>query len=1360
VRLAPSLTSFLHGRHDFNEQLGPATISSYRSPYSATWDPTARNRLDGDWVTGRRVSPWASLPALAGPRATTGLSGQALSIDGTPLANVTLSIQNTSKQTRTDGTGRFLLKRLSPGHQILDIDGGTADGHSKRYGQFSVAVELAKGKTTALGYTIWMTPLDPSGDKTIASPTKRETVVTNPKIPGLEVRLPAGTIIREANGKVVHKLNLTAIPVDRPPFPLPLFVPVPTYFTVQPGRAYLNKGAQIIYPNWGHLHPGQRVDFWNYDPADKGWYVYGKGSVSSDGKQVVPDPDVRVWEFTGAMVPITGEPPGSGPGPGGPGGGPGPGGGDPVDLATGLFVYKHTDLELSDSVMPVDFTRTYRPGDYNSYAFGVGTTDPFELRLWSDENYKNAYLVLPNGSKVKLHRTSAGTGFIEAVYEAVETPGEWQGAVMHYTLGTGWTLRRRDGTKFIFGDLAPLKAIEDRNGNRITLVRENESDEGGVGALGPIVQIRASHGRTIDLSYDGENRIIRATDNAGQTVKYRYDSSGRLVEVTDPEGDSTRYAYNSENAMTTVTDARGNVLISNTYEGEKVKTQTMGGLGTYRFSYFYPESPSKVAHTRMVDPDGHEHVLYWNTSTGLPLSERIGSEQTSYQRNTEGNITHVVASSGDASYTYDAVGDITSIKREAPGLGPLTADVAYNEFSEPTEVTDPEGRTTSYIYDAHGNRAGTANPSGDETTMGYDSEGELTSLKDPQGNTTVYSYEGGNQVSVTNPLGRKTKMVYDAVGRPIGIIDAEGRTTHFGYDDDNELVSETDPAGDITSYSYDTVGDLLSATDPEGHTQTGTYNSLDELTSWTNAIGKTTSYEYDGDRNRKSVTDPKGRKTIYAYDDLNRISAVSFGSVEGGSPSSTIDYGYDAAGDLTSIADSRGGAYTRGYDAYHRLTSEAGPNGSVGYSYDADGERIRMTMGGGEAASYTYNLNRQLTGVDTPNGAVSFAYNEDGQRTKVQLPDGDTENYAYDSAGELAGIAYKNPAGEALGNIEYARDALGRVSTVSGSYARTNLPEALSEASYNAGNELTSLDGHTYSYDADGDLTSNGTSSFEWNDRNQLTDVTQGSEKWSFAYDLFGRRTSKTANGATTSYLNDGGNVLAETLEGKTSTLLDGLGLDARYARTTSGGTDSYLTEQMGSTIGLANTSGELVTEYTYDPFGATTSTGISSENPYQYTGRENDRDNLQSNRARYYDPSVGTFISPDPLGTAGNEVNLYRYAGDDPLNVTDPSGTTENPLHTAPGGEGERIKEIENEEAGLPPQHGGPGGPANLGAPKNSGGWKKVGCEAATVIPGKAGLAVAGACGIEVQPIGHIPSIPEGVKLVEEGIEEIGALL
>ena len=162
---------------------------------------------------------------------------------------------------------------------------------------------------------------------TIPSPTVAETVITTPYVPGLELHLPPRTIVRDEEGKPVTRLGITPIPVDRPPFPLAKNVDVPVYFTVQPGSAYVRSygaggsGAWVVYPNYRRTSaPGQVLQFFHYDPEEKDWYVYGLGTVTPDGTQVVPDANTRLYEFTGAML-QTGDPvPGGGWTPGGPAG--------------------------------------------------------------------------------------------------------------------------------------------------------------------------------------------------------------------------------------------------------------------------------------------------------------------------------------------------------------------------------------------------------------------------------------------------------------------------------------------------------------------------------------------------------------------------------------------------------------------------------------------------------------------------------------------------------------------------------------------------------------------------------------------------------------------------------------------------------------------------------------------------------------------------------------------------------------------------------------------------------------------------------------------------------------------------------
>jgi hypothetical protein len=285
-------------------------------------------------MTHRPSSKWQKLPPLQAPPGVTALAAQVLKLDGNPLQHVTLVIGN--RKTLTDGTGRFLLKDIPVGHSSMMVLANTANTKLRSYGIYEIGVDVKKGITNVLRYTIWMTPLDTAHTVIIPSPTLSETIIKSPYMPGLELHIPANTVITGYDGKVVTEINITPIPLDRPPFPLPT-VQVPIYFTIQPGSAYLDvrdttgpKGARLYYPNTYNYPPGNAYAFWNYDPDQKGWYVYGEGKVSSDRSQVIPNPGVVIYEFTGAMVANPRNAPNSGPVPQ-----PLNSGGDPVDLGTG-----------------------------------------------------------------------------------------------------------------------------------------------------------------------------------------------------------------------------------------------------------------------------------------------------------------------------------------------------------------------------------------------------------------------------------------------------------------------------------------------------------------------------------------------------------------------------------------------------------------------------------------------------------------------------------------------------------------------------------------------------------------------------------------------------------------------------------------------------------------------------------------------------------------------------------------------------------------------------------------------------------------------------------------------------------------
>ena len=190
---------------------------------------------------------------------------------------------------------------------------------------------------------------------------------------------------------------------------------------------------------------------------------------------------------------------------------------------------------------------------------------------------------------------------------------------------------------------------------------------------------------------------------------------------------------------------------------------------------------------------------------------------------------------------------------------------------------------------------------------------------------------------------------------------------------------------------------------------------------------------------------------------------------------------------------------------------------------------------------------------------------------------------------------------------------------------------------------------------------STGTAQYFWDFENRLSSVTLPGSGGvvSFKYDPFGSRIYKTSSSGTSVFAYDGDNLIEETNAAGA--------VVARYAQTQNideplamlrgGATSFYHADGLGSITSLSTSAGAIANTYAYDSFGKPTASTGSVVNPFRYTARESDTETgLYYYRARYYDPSVGRFISEDPILFTGG-IDFYPYVENNPIEFRDALG-------------------------------------------------------------------------------------------------------
>lgn len=943
--------------------------------------------------------------------------------------------------------------------------------------------------------------------------------------------------------------------------------------------------------------------------------------------------------------------------------------GSPVYVSTGHLIWTETDVVLKGRPR-LAISRTFNSNDPRDGLFGNGWSVGCDVGLYKATNGNQMEYIHRNADGKRYTHTQLADGSVQP------PPGRFE-RVLPQANGTA-ILQFQDGRAQQFRADGLLAADIDRNSNRINYSYD---------ASARLTSISDANGRALALNYNATGRVSSVVDHTGRTWAYVYDANGSLVSVTDPAGGVRRYQYAdytptgsgfTYRRLIQITDESGVAVLAVTYSAGRVVTYTEGAN-----TFTYTHTPT----TRQASKRDSLGSLwrYTYNADGLitqvidPVNATTGYVYDANGRNTR--RTDPLGSNWDA--TYDAEGRILTT---ATPLGE-TISFAYAPNSRlplPIRVTSPTGRVVETTFDARGNPTSIKDPSGQVSTMQWSSPGDLIAATNALGQTTRIEYNAiGLPLRETDPLGRISIYTYDSLGRLTATTNPAGETTSFTYDVLDRLITSTDALGRTVRYSYDAVGRVLSLTDPANQTTRYTYDTNGRLATRTSPDGRRHTYAYRADNLVSSVTQPNLTTISFSYDAAKRLTQESAGGL-------LTSISYNLRGEPTSLNH---GGYTiaRSYDAAGRLLTENQGGTPVSLLRNAEGERTSVTALG-RTTTYERSLRGEITRIGGIGGDYRFEHDAAGRRIALTRPNGSRTDYSYDAAGQLTQIQHGQPFGARL---VFTRDAVGRITRLAGdgddrSYSydavgrltraqdgSTPFAYALDPAGNDTArgqiidvtnNRLMEDSSHVYAYDLNGNMTEKrlkadqSRTTYAWNVKNQLVrtsrlDPTGGVlETTTYSYDAFGRRVTAVRGGSAVRHIYDGPNLFA-TLDSLGEPIVVntfGPGVDEPIGQLSRRGERFLYSDHLGSVL-ATTTASAIAARYRYEPYGKRAAQG-EQENPFGFTGRESDAADLQYYRSRYYDPSIGRFLSEDPIGLAGG-LNLYAYAKNRPTGLVDPLG-------------------------------------------------------------------------------------------------------
>lgn len=709
------------------------------------------------------------------------------------------------------------------------------------------------------------------------------------------------------------------------------------------------------------------------------------------------------------------------------------------------------------------------------------------------------------------------------------------------------------------------------------------------------------------FTYNDQNQKTSYTDKRGHRNIFRYDGRGNLVCFENAEGVSLDMGYNGEDKICEV-GINGAWMYQAEYDekGHQKAVQDVLG-GRTEFSY---DGQGNV--TAVVQPDGSCTKMEYDeaghvTSILYPLGSRVCYVYDQLHRVTEsidgnGNITRYSYNSKDELirvtnadghtqyYEYDKNGNVVRFQ----DYDQNEIRISYNEMNKPVCIRDKNGNHTKIQYDKMGNPVKVTDPEDAVTAYEYDRQQHVTGIQMPDGTRTGLSYDPcGNLVRRTTPEGHVYEFTYDKINRPIVVKEPDGTVRSASYNRFGQVESVVYPDGSKESYEYDRLGRMIIRTDRSGYTVYLGYSRLGLLESVSDdrgclekyeyypggllkheyyADGRSRTYTYDGNRNIASVTDQNkscweltydsldrvtkavnsdGPSEVYEYDAVGNLLRITNGEQE------TTRYEYSPMGELVRVIDPMGNETFYTYDKRSELTGiyqarSGHPDMEKIMQMNQEQKDIRRTLYTRDAAGritcaqdalgnetqYTYDGGGHITSMlDADGNLTKYHYYPDGSQKQICFADGRQIQMRYNSLRELTEME------DWLGITRIKRDSAGNITSIEdpsgdclkmqwsrrGECTGMEYPDGtIAEYAYNSASQITEFfqDGSKvkYAYYDNGlmkekQFSGGGFSRYQYNKLGQITGLCHGdaagifSER-TFSYDKAGRRRGAVRKGS------------------------------------------------------------------------------------------------------------------------------------------------------------------------------------------------------------------------------------------------------